>query len=52
MRVHRRRRCASYGGRLVARGWFCKDVGGMVHAVGCQGQSFRLACPSGKESEG
>ena len=28
MRVHRLRRCASYGGRLVARGWFRKDVGG------------------------
>ena len=26
MRVQRRRRCASYGGRLVARGWFRKDV--------------------------
>ena len=45
-----RRRCAGYGGRWVVRGWHRKDVGVTVHAVGCQGQSFRLASPSGLES--
>ena len=40
------------GGLLVARGWFRKDVGGTVHAVGCWGQSFRLACPAGQGDRG
>ena len=30
------RRCASYGGLLVVRGWWREDAGAMVHARGAR----------------